>query len=160
MPSFDSAGTEIFYEDVGKGSPIVLVHGFAASFEMNWKAPGWVDALKGAARRVVGIDCRGHGRSAKPHDPEAYGGSQMPADVLRLMDHLGIERADLMGYSMGGMISTTLLARHADRFQAVVLGGIGGGQSRGVRDRGAIARALEAQDASAAANETARAFRG
>ncbi len=157
MPSFDSAGVEIAYEDVGKGRPIVLVHGFAASFEMNWRAPGWVDALVSDGRRVVGLDCRGHGRSGKPHDEAAYGGSQMSDDVMRLMDHVGLERADLMGYSMGGGIATQLLIRHSERFRAVILGGIGGGAAR--RDRGSIASAMQASDASAAQNDTARAFR-
>ena len=157
MPSFDSAGVEIAYDDMGKGRPIVLVHGFAASFEMNWRAPGWVDALVADGRRVLGLDCRGHGRSAKPHDPAAYGGSQMVDDVVRLMDHVGLERADLMGYSMGGGIATQLLVHHSDRFHAVILGGIGGGSAR--RDRGSIANAMQARDASTAEDDTARAFR-
>ncbi len=159
LSSFDSDGVRIAFEDVGQGRPIVLVHGFAASFELNWRAPGWVDALVDDGRRVVGLDCRGHGKSEKPHDASAYGGDRMAGDVIGLMDHLGLERADLMGYSMGGGISMSLLVRHPGRFNTVVLGGIGGGAPRGGRDRGSIAEAMEADDASAGENETARAFR-
>jgi pimeloyl-ACP methyl ester carboxylesterase len=83
----------------------------------------------------------------------------MPADVLRLMDRLGVERADLMGYSMGGLISIQLMASHPERFNAVVLGGIGGGSFRGLREAEAIAGVLEAEEAPATADETGRAFR-
>ncbi|MBW2414759.1 MAG: alpha/beta hydrolase [Deltaproteobacteria bacterium] len=143
MATFDSGGVEIAYCDEGRGRPVVLVHGFAASVDANWRAPGWIEALVGSGRRVVALDCRGHGASGKPTDPEAYGGDAMPGDVLRLMDHLGIERADLMGYSMGGMISTSLLAHHQDRLGAVVLAGIGGGAvSATAVDRSEVADAL------------------
>ena len=99
MPSFDSDGVRIAYEDLGQGRPIVLVHGFAASFELHWRAPGWVDALVADGRRVVGLDCRGHGRSEKPQDPSAYAGERMAGDVIGLMDRLGLERADLAEHS-------------------------------------------------------------
>lgn len=157
MQRFDSDGVEIAYEDLGSGPPIVLVHGFAASFESNWRASGWADLLTGDGRRVIGLDCRGHGQSDKPHDAAAYGADSMPGDVIRLMDHLGVERADLMGYSMGGGISSSLLLEIPERLGAVVLGGIGGG--RVARDRGSIAEAMQAGDAAEASNDTARAFR-
>ena len=121
---FDSNGVKIHYETVGEGPPIVLVHGFSASFQTNWGITGWIDTLK-AVRRVVGIDCRGHGLSDKPHDPEAYTGEMMRGDVVGLMDHLGIDKADLFGYSMGAYLSAALLAHSADRFDSVILGGIG-----------------------------------
>ncbi len=166
MPSFRSNRVEIAYCDEGRGRPVVLVHGFAANIDANWRASGWIDALIGAGRRVVALDCRGHGASGKPHEPEAYGGEAMPGDVMRLMDHLEIERADLMGYSMGGMISTLLLAHHADRFGAVVLAGIGGGAvSAAPIDRSEVADALAEPDADPDAEsggqrgEVARAFR-
>ena len=164
MKTFDSSGVEIAYCDEGRGRPIVLVHGFAASVEANWRASGWIEALAGAGRRVVALDCRGHGASAKPHDPEAYGGDAMPGDVVRLMDHLEIERADLMGYSMGGMISTSLLAQRADRLGAVVLAGIGGGAVSGTAvDRSEVADALAETAPEAGGGgqrgEVARAFR-
>jgi pimeloyl-ACP methyl ester carboxylesterase len=162
MPTFDSSGVAINYVDEGSGPAIVLVHGFASSLQGNWRATGIIDALLGAGRRVVALDCRGHGESGKPHNPEAYGGSAMGDDVIALMDHLGIAEADLMGYSMGGSISSSLLVHHPERFRGVILSGVGdalilGGNSRGRSE--AIAGALEAEDRGASANASARAFR-
>ena len=124
MATFDSGGAAIHYEVFGQGKPIVLVHGFASSLQGNWVSTGWIEALT-PIRRVVALDCRGHGESDKPHDPEAYAGDAMAEDVTLLMDHLGIEKADLFGYSMGGRISMQLLASHPERFTSVVLGGVG-----------------------------------
>ncbi|MGE5597160.1 MAG: alpha/beta fold hydrolase, partial [Hyphomicrobiales bacterium] len=115
MPTIESGGLTINYIDEGQGQPIVLVHGFASSLQGNWRATGVVDALVNDGRRVVALDCRGHGRSDKPHDPEAYGGTKMADDVVNLADHLGIEKPDLMGYSMGGGIAASLLARFPQR---------------------------------------------
>jgi len=121
---FDSNGVKIHYETFGEGKPIVLVHGFPLSFELNWVGTKWVEPLQ-PVRRVVGLDCRGFGGSDKPHDPEAYGIENMAGDVLRLMDHLSIDKADLFGYSMGAMISAYLLINHSERFTTVILGGAG-----------------------------------
>ncbi len=121
---FDSDGVKIHYETFGQGKPIVLVHGFPLSMELNWVGTKWVEALQ-PVRRVVGLDCRGFGDSDKPHDPEAYGIENMAGDVLRLMDHLSIDKADLFGYSMGSMISAHLLINHRERFTTVILGGAG-----------------------------------
>ena len=78
---------------------------------------------------MVALDCRGHGESGKPHDLAAYGNS-MGDDVIRLMDHVGIEKAELFGYSMGGAISMGLMVRYPERFSRVVLGGVGGSGPR------------------------------
>ena len=121
---FDSDGVRIHYETFGEGKPIVLVHGFPLSFELNWVGTKWVEPLR-PVRRVVGLDCRGFGDSDKPHDPEAYGIENMAGDVLRLMDHLSIDKADLFGYSMGAMISAYLLINHSERFTTVILSGAG-----------------------------------
>jgi len=151
---------EIAYEVAGEGPPIVLVHGFAAGIAMNWRVTGWFKALTAAGRRVVALDCRGHGESEKPHHPEAYGGEQMPGDVIRLMDHLALERADLMGYSMGGMISSYLLVHHPERFSSVVLAGIGGAViSRRSFDAEKVADALSASEGGSIEGEVGRAFR-
>lgn len=103
--SFEASdGVRIHYLEAGKqgatGAPVVLIHGYTGSAQGNWFANGVADAL---AKRhwVVAIDCRGHGQSEKPHDPEKYG-PQMARDVLELMDHLKIDRAHVHGYSMGG----------------------------------------------------------
>lgn len=164
MPTFDSHdGLEINYIDEGAGEPIVLVHGFASSLHGNWRAPGIVDALVAEGRRVVALDCRGHGRSGKPHDPAAYGGSSMGDDVIALMDHLGIAKSDLMGYSMGGFISASLLAGHPERFRSAILSGVGGGvlnrEGLGRERSESIARALESSDGGRSEDASARGFR-
>lgn len=162
MPQIDVGGVPINYIDEGAGPAIVLVHGFASSLQGNWRGPGIVDALMRAGRRVVAIDCRGHGRSGKSHDPDAYGGTKMADDVIAVMDHLGIDCADLWGYWMGGFIAASLLVRHPHRFRSVILSGVGNGLLLGGRSRAnseAIARALEAKSASDAEHATARAFR-
>ena len=163
MPTLDSGGVAINYVDEGSGPTIVLVHGFAASIRTNWRAPGIIDALIRDGRRVVALDCRGHGESGKPHDPDAYAGTAMIDDVLALMDHLHIDVADLMGYSMGGWLSATLLVRHPERFRSVIISGMGDAIVNGVllseaRTSG-IADAMEAKDGGASVAPAARAFR-
>lgn len=159
VPTFDSNGVTIHYEVFGEGTPIILVHGFASSIDQNWVATGWVDALV-PIRQVVALDCRGHGLSEKPHDPQAYGGGAMVEDVVRLMDHLEIEKSDLFGYSMGAGISLRLLLTHPDRFTSVVLGGIGNVLTQ-ERDEGAsaIAEALLAEDPETITDPVAKGFR-
>jgi pimeloyl-ACP methyl ester carboxylesterase len=160
LPSFDSDAVEIAYQVEGEGPPIVLVHGFAASIAMNWKVTRWIETLTRDGRCVVALDCRGHGQSGKPHDPDAYAGGRMPADVIRLMNHLDLDRADLMGYSMGGLISSYLLVHHPERFSSVVLAGIGSGAiSRQSFDPGEVAEALAASESGSIGSEVARAFR-
>lgn len=160
MEYFDSDGCQIAWEEAGTGPPIVLVHGFAASAELNWKRPGWYDVLTEAGRRVVALDCRGHGQSDASDKPAFYSGTVMPMDVVRLMDHTGIEQADLMGYSMGAGIATWLLARRGERFRRVILAGAGGGALEGTRtDRSAVANELAAPEGSSNASPLARGFR-
>ena len=159
MASFDSNGVKIHYEDQGGGDPVILVHGFASLAEHNWGLTGWYKTLT-PHYRVIALDCRGHGQSAKPHDVKAYGGTIMEDDVIRLMDHLGLDRALLMGYSMGGRIAMGLLVHHPERFRAVVLGGIGAGA--GVTDPAArkpIVAALLAYDTSKLTDQRASLFR-
>lgn len=120
---FDSDGTRIRYVVRGTGPPVVLVHGYATNVELNWAWTGILDSL--AARyMVVAPDLRGHGASDKPHDPDAYG-TRFVEDLVRLLDHLGIQRAHFVGYSLGGAITLKLLATHPDRVSSAVLGGFG-----------------------------------
>jgi pimeloyl-ACP methyl ester carboxylesterase len=151
----------INYVDEGAGPPVVLVHGFASNLQGNWRAPGIIDALVGAGRRVVALDCRGHGHSGKPHDPAAYAGTRMSDDVIALIDHLGLAQVDLVGYSMGGLLSARLLVQHPERFRSVVLAGIGNAVLVGLpRERAeAIARAMAAGDGGASETALARGFR-
>jgi pimeloyl-ACP methyl ester carboxylesterase len=158
MAIFDSDDVTIHYEVFGEGPPIILVHGFASSLQDNWVQTGWVKRLETAGRRVVALDCRGHGESAKPHDPAAYAGEAMPDDVIRLMDHLGIARAELMGYSMGGAVALGLIMRHPQRFHRAVLAGVGT-VSRGATESSAIADALRTDNPSTISDAVARGFR-
>jgi non-heme chloroperoxidase len=124
---FETDGLRLAYDDVGDrdGEPIVLLHGFAADRRLNWKLPGWYDTLANAGYRVLALDARGHGLSAKPSDIEAYRPQGIAGDALRLLDHLGLRKACLFGYSMGGRNACWLLAHHGRRFRAVVIGGTG-----------------------------------
>src|ERR1017187_8057541 len=99
MASFKNGSVEIAFLDEGEGEPIVLVHGFASTKEVNWVNPGWVSTLVRAGRRVVALDNRGHGQSTKLISPGDYHTDRMVDDVCALLDHLGLARADVMGYS-------------------------------------------------------------
>lgn len=120
---FDSAGLRLYYTDEGQGTPLVLVHGFAGNAHLEWRRLGITDAL--AKRyRVISIDNRGHGRSDKPHAPEQYG-ARMPEDIMRLLDHLHIEKAHVVGYSMGGFITLKLVTMHPERIISAAVCGAG-----------------------------------
>ena len=105
MPTFRNGDVEIAFLDEGEGDPIVLVHGFASNEEVNWVQPGWVSTLTRDGRRVIALDNRGHGQSTKLYDPAAYHTDMMADDVAALIDHLSIDRADVMGYSIGARIT-------------------------------------------------------
>jgi pimeloyl-ACP methyl ester carboxylesterase len=139
-----SGDAEIAYLDVGAGAPIVLVHGFASTKEANWVVPGWLDTLRRAGRRVIALDNRGHGASTKLYDPARYHSAVMAEDVRAVMDHLGLERADVMGYSMGARIAAFLALAHAERVRSLVFGGLGIRLVEGVGLPESIAEALEA----------------
>lgn len=119
----DNDGVAIHYEVAGQGPPLVLQHGRLGSGRF-WFDAGYVAALADD-RRLVAIDARGHGRSDKPDDPGAYRPQDMAGDVVAVLDALGIERADFLGYSMGGRIGFATLARHPERINALVAGGAG-----------------------------------
>jgi len=138
---------------------VLLVHGFASSGDDNWLATGWVKRLHEAKRRTVRVDCRGHGRSEKPHDPAAYSLDLFAADLDEVLRYANARSVDLFGYSMGARLSLHFMARRASRLRSVVLGGIGGSVVRGLRDSEAIAAALEARDPSQIASPVGRAFR-
>jgi len=159
MPQFHSDGVDIAYLDEGAGDPILLIHGFASNKMINWMYPGWVDLLVKDGRRVIAIDNRGHGESSKFYDPEAYGAPVMAEDARNLLDHLGIDRTDVMGYSMGSRISAFLTLNHPDRIGRVIFGGLGYGMVGGVGDPEPIASALEAESLQDVPDRTGRAFR-
>ncbi len=108
MDFFSSDGVNIAYAVEGQGDPILLIHGFASNMQTNWGGPGWIRLLAGNGFRVIAFDNRGHGASEKLYDPEAYTGPEMAEDARRLLDHLGVEKADVLGYSMGARIAAFL----------------------------------------------------
>lgn len=159
MQSFDSDGVRIAYVDERQGEPILLIHGFASNLDTNWRDAHWLRSLTGAGRRVVAFDNRGHGRSEKLYDPALYGAPAMAEDARRLLDHLGIGRADVMGYSMGARIAAFLAFAHPERVRSLVLAGAGINFVHGMVGAGPIARAFEAPRLEDVANDTARSFR-
>lgn len=159
MPSFTHDNVEIAFIDEGEGEPIVLVHGFASNKEVNWVAPGWVTTLTRNGRRVIALDIRGHGQSSKLYDPALYSTALMAGDVRALLDHLGIARADVMGYSMGARISAFLAVDHPDTVRSAVLGGLGIRLVDGVGLPTSIAEALEAPTLLDVPNQEGRVFR-
>lgn len=144
QPSFDSAGVPIHYLVTGKedGEPVVLVHGFAGNIEVQWGAviPGLRNDFK-----VIALDCRGHGGSGKPHDPEQYG-LEMMHDVARLLDHLKIDKAHIVGYSMGAGIALGFAIHHPERTRSATLGGGAGVDPAREKVVVEVAEALEKGD--------------
>lgn len=159
MASFKHGEVEIAFLDEGAGEPIVLLHGFASTKEVNWVNPGWVRTLTGAGRRAIALDNRGHGASSKLYEPSAYHSATMTEDVRALLDHLSIERADVMGYSMGARIAALLAVNHPERVRSVVLGGLGIRLVKGVGLSETIADALEARSLADVSDPTDRSFR-
>jgi pimeloyl-ACP methyl ester carboxylesterase len=158
---FRHSNLDFAYFDVGPrdAAPVLLIHGFASSALVNWVHPGWVQTLLKAGRRVIAIDNRGHGDSAKPHDPAAYHPTLMADDSAALLEHLEISEADVMGYSMGARISSFLALNHPERVRSLVWGGLGYGLVEGVGDWDPIAEALLAPSLDDVTHERGRMFR-
>lgn len=154
----NSDGYRIYYEVEGEGHPLVLVHGWSSSIEKGWRDTGWIDALS-PYRQVIAIDIRGHGESDKPHVQEAYSYGVMARDVIAVMDYLGVERADFVGYSLGAFSGTWLLGRQGERFSSAVLMGIGDEDDESIASAEAIASGLRAPDSSAIEDVVGLAYR-
>ena len=159
MPTIHNGPVEIAYLDEGQGEPIILIHGFASNREANWVFPGWVTTLTRAGRRVIALDNRGHGQSSKLYDPAEYHTSRMADDVRGLMDALDIERADVMGYSMGARITAFLALAHPVQVRSAVFGGLGSKLVDGVGLPESIADALEAPSLADVTDPVGRTFR-
>jgi pimeloyl-ACP methyl ester carboxylesterase len=160
MPRFLHGPIEISYLDEGDGDPVVLVHGFASTKEVNWVQPGWVSTLVKAGRRAIALDNRGHGQSTKLYEPADYDTDKMVGDVCGLLDHLGLRRADVLGYSMGARICAFMAAHQPARVRSAILGGLGirlVDGSVGLNDD--IAGALEAPSLADVQDPTGRQFR-
>jgi pimeloyl-ACP methyl ester carboxylesterase len=159
MPAFNNGDVRIAFLDEGEGDPIVLVHGFASTKEVNWVQTGWVSTLTRAGRRVIALDNRGHGESGKLYDPAAYHSAVMADDVRAVLDHLSIERADVMGYSMGARITAFLALKQPARVRSAILGGLGIKLVDGVGLPEEIAVALEAPSLDDVTDPLGRMFR-
>lgn len=159
MPSFRNGDVEIAFLDEGEGDPVLLIHGFASTKEVNWVATGWVSSLTRAGRRVIAMDDRGHGASAKLYDPAAYSTALMAGDAHALLAHLGISRADVMGYSMGARIAAFTALDYPEKVATLILGGLGEGMVKGVGDWDPIADALLADDPASIRHPRGRMFR-
>lgn len=163
---FDSDGVSIAYIDEPahddappQGLPVLLIHGFASNISMNWVLPGWVEVLRRAGFRVIAIDNRGHGQSEKLYDIAQYGAPLMADDAARLLAHLGVPRAHVMGYSMGSRIAAFLTLKYPEQVARLIFGGLGINMVRGMAGTGPIAHALEAPSIDDVTNPTARTFR-
>ncbi|CAN5375725.1 alpha/beta hydrolase [soil metagenome] len=122
---FDSNGVQIRYVTAGEGEPVVLIHGWMSSSAMwgsDWAGNTKLDTKDSKGFLLIAIDCRGHGKSDKPHDATKYG-AEMAADVVRLLDHLKLKKAHLIGYSAGAFIAAKVAATHPDRVLSIVYGG-------------------------------------
>jgi pimeloyl-ACP methyl ester carboxylesterase len=159
MPSFHNGAVEIAYLDEGEGEPILLVHGFASTKNVNWVYPTWVSELKKNDRRVIALDNRGHGDSSKLYDAEQYHIGTMAGDVTALMDHLRIEAADIMGYSLGARMTAWLAQKEPQRLRSAIFGGLGIGLIEGGGPGETVAKALEAPSLEDVTDPVGRTFR-
>ncbi len=159
MPSFLSDGIAIAYEVHGEGRPILLIHGFGSSGRINWVDTGWVETLTGAGYQAITYDNRGHGDSRKLYDANLYYAHEMAEDARRLLDHLGIERAPVLGYSMGARIAAFLALAHPRRVQCEIWGGMGMNLISGLADSEEIIDALTAESLDSVTGRTGRQFR-
>ncbi len=180
MPSFRvDDGVVIHYEQWAggpaaapagpTGPPVLLHHGFVADHTSNWVRTGFVGALVAAGRDVVALDARGHGRSDKPHSPSSYGEHRMAQDLSMLADVLGLEQFDLVGYSMGAVVSLLVATTPDPRLRRLAVGGVGagvgagvlrfGGVDRSVLEPGLVAGALLTEDVTTITDPAAARFR-
>ena len=164
MHFFDSNGVRIAYVDVAPtgedlGEPILLIHGFASNHAVNWVNTMWVRTLAHAGRRVIALDNRGHGQSDKLYDPAQYATSIMARDAVGLLDHLGLRRVDVMGYSMGARITAFLALEHPDRVRRAILGGLGDRLVKAAALPSNIAQAMEAASLDELTDPMQRMFR-
>jgi pimeloyl-ACP methyl ester carboxylesterase len=115
---FDSNGVRIRYVEQGQGPAVVLMHGYTGTLDRHFIANG-VFANLAKDHRAIAIDLRGHGKSGKPYEPGAYG-EEFARDVVRLLDHLKIQRAHVLGYSLGAFIAGRVATMHPERLIGVI----------------------------------------
>lgn len=166
MQEFPSDGVRIAYLDRSPAAgapqrerPVLLIHGFASHTDMNWVATSWVTHLAAAGYRVISIDNRGHGLSEKVYDGAAYSARLMAEDARRLLDHLEIRRAHVIGYSMGARIAAFLAIQHPELVDHVVFGGLGHAMVERMAGTEEIATGLLAPTLREVEDPVARTFR-
>ena len=162
MQFFKHDGFEFAYVDqqpAPNAEPVLLIHGFASTHMVNWVSPGWMKTLTDAGYRSIAFDNRGHGATSKSYDPADYTPEKMAGDASALLDHLGISRAHVMGYSMGARIAAFLALAEPQKVATLIFGGLGSGMVDGVGDWDPIASALLAEDAASVTHPRGRTFR-
>ena len=157
MPFFDNEGIKIYYEIEGKGPELVMIHGFSSNIDDNWRSPNWIESLK-SENRLILMDCRGHGKSDKPTDPSLYGLNMME-DIIKLLDHLSIDKTNIMGYSMGSRLTLNVLLRKPERVKSAILGGFALSDEPTTFIYEAIIKALKAESKDQIKNPIALEFR-
>lgn len=143
---FEHDGFRLAFREEGEGQPVLLIHGFASSARVNWVAPGWFDTLTTSGYRVIAIDNRGHGDSAKSRDPQMYYPELMADDATALLEYLEIPQAHVMGYSMGARIAAYMALRNPRKVHTAVFGGLGIGMVTGAGEWEPVRDALLADD--------------
>lgn len=163
MQTFFHDGFDIAFVDRSAdgppAEPVLLIHGFASNHYTNWVSPGWMKTLAEAGYRSIAFDHRGHGQTTKSYNPADYSPSKMASDAAALLDHLGVEAAHVMGYSMGARVAAFMALEHPHRVATLVFGGLGIGMVDGVGDWDPIASALLAEDPGQITNARGRSFR-
>jgi len=165
MPTETLNGVSLAYDDIAPPGPvqrtILLLHGFASNRKEGWRRTGWYAALERRGFRTIALDQRGHGESMKSHDPADYGREILAADALALLDHLGVGRVDVLGYSMGTRTAMQMALDAPDRISNLLLGGVGSKLFDPPRPGGveAMAQAMGAEDPATIPDEMLRSFR-
>jgi len=161
MTQFTTNGVTLAFDDFGprEAPPIVLVHGFSSNRNENWRRVGWYGTLERRRLRCLAFDSRGHGESDKPHDPAAYARESLVGDIFALMDHAGIAKADLMGYSMGARLALAAALARPERLHNLIIGGVGGRMFEASPPGNPMADAMDADDPNAISDPLLRSFR-
>ncbi|EJF85963.1 alpha/beta fold hydrolase [Candidatus Bartonella washoeensis] len=156
---FEYDNLRFAYREEGQGEPILLIHGFGSSARVNWYATGWFRTLTEAGYRVIALDNRGHGDSVKSYNPSFYTPQAMASDAMRLLQHLKLPKAHVMGYSMGARISAFMALLYPKYVHSVIFGGLGIGMVTGAGNWKPVAEALLAEDISTITNPRGLMFR-
>jgi pimeloyl-ACP methyl ester carboxylesterase len=162
MAAFHTAdGLTLAYDDLGPrdGAAMLLVHGFASNRQEAWRRTGWYAALETRGRRIIALDLRGHGESDRPHDPARYGRERLVSDLIGLLAHVGVGRADVFGYSMGARLALSLALAAPQSVDHLILGGVGGRLLESAPRDDRMGAAMEADDPASIAEPLLQSFR-